>query len=93
MGRKLDLGKLPLFSFFFVSYDRLPTQAMSLAILFKILCATYAGDLGDEECEHILQVINRDSRLRQQEQERLQQREKQIQEEAYKTGKKVVELE
>ena len=44
------------------------------------------GDLGDAECEHILQVINRDSRLRQLEQERLQQQEKELQEEALKTG-------
>ena len=44
------------------------------------------GELGDAECEHILEVLNRDFRLRQQETERLEQQEKELQEEATKTG-------
>lgn len=44
------------------------------------------GELGDAECEHILEVLNRDFRLRQQETERLEQQEKELQEEATKTA-------
>ena len=44
------------------------------------------GDLGDAECEHILEVINRDFRLRQLETERLQKQGKEVQEENLKTG-------
>ena len=43
------------------------------------------GDLGDAECEHILEVINRDFRLRQLETERLQKQGKEVQEENLKT--------
>ena len=45
------------------------------------------GELGDAECEHILEVINRDARLRQLELNRLQEQEEQLKEEALKTGK------
>ena len=44
------------------------------------------GELGDAECEHILEVINRDFRLRQLETERLQKQGKEVQEENLKTG-------
>ena len=44
------------------------------------------GDLGDAECEHILEVINRDFRLRQLETERLQKQGMEVQEENLKTG-------
>ena len=44
------------------------------------------GELADAECEHILEVINRDSQLRQLERARLQLQEKELKEEALKTG-------